>query len=42
VQFAPALAAAFAQKGVRLLHLVTDIEQISAGGATIAGLRTRV
>ena len=39
--FAPALAEAHARKGVRLLHLLTDIEQISAGGATVSGLRGR-
>ena len=39
--FAPALAEAHARKGVRLLHLLTDIEQISAGGATVSGLRSR-
>ena len=36
--FAPALAEAMAQKGVRLLHLKTDIEQISTG-TTITALR---
>ncbi len=40
-QFAPALAEAKARSGVRLLHLVTDIEQISAGGATVSSLRSR-
>ena len=38
--FAPALARAKAGKGVRFLHLKTDVEQISAG-TTIAKLRTR-
>jgi acetolactate synthase-1/2/3 large subunit len=38
--FAPALDAALAQKGVRLLHLKTDIERISAG-TTISALRAR-
>lgn len=40
VDFAPALDRAIAQKGVRLLHLVTDIERISAG-TTISALRAR-
>jgi acetolactate synthase-1/2/3 large subunit len=38
--FAPALDAALAEKGVRLLHLKTDIERISAG-TTISALRNR-
>jgi acetolactate synthase I/II/III large subunit len=38
--FAPALDRALAQKGVRLLHLVTDMERISAG-TTISALRNR-
>ncbi len=36
--FAPALAQAMEQKGVRLLHLKTDVERISAG-TTISALR---
>jgi acetolactate synthase I/II/III large subunit len=36
--FAPALARAMAQGGVRLLHLKTDVERISAG-TTIGTLR---
>ena len=36
--FAPALARAIAQPGVRLLHCRTDVEQITAG-TTLAGLR---
>lgn len=40
-QFAPALADALGRKGVRLLHCITDIEQLSAGGATVSGLRAR-
>lgn len=39
--FAPALERAIAQKGVKLLHLKTDIEQLTAGGATISGLRSK-
>ncbi len=38
--FAPALARALAQKGLRLLHLRTDVERISAG-TTISALRNR-
>ena len=38
-EFAPALAQAKGRTGLRLLHLVTDIEQLSAGGATVSGLR---
>ena len=40
-EFAPALAQAMDRKGVRLLHLITDIEQLSAGGATVSGLRAK-
>ena len=39
-EFAPALAEAVGQKGVRLLHLKTDPERISAG-TTISALRWR-
>jgi hypothetical protein len=28
-----------ARKGLRLLHCLTGIEQLSAGGATVSGLR---
>ncbi|WEK00347.1 MAG: thiamine pyrophosphate-binding protein [Candidatus Sphingomonas phytovorans] len=38
--FAPALARAVAEKGVRLLHLKTDIEAITAG-TTISAIRKR-
>lgn len=38
--FAPALARAMAEKGVRLLHLKTDIEAITAG-TTISAIRKR-
>ncbi len=37
--FGEALAEAGTRKGIRLLHCLTDIEQLSAGGATISGLR---
>lgn len=38
--FAPALARAGEQRGLRLLHLKTDIERISAG-TTITTLRNK-
>ena len=38
--FAPALKRALGQKGVKLLHLKTDVERISAG-TTISALRAR-
>ena len=38
-QFETALAEAMERKGIRLLHCLTDIEQLTAGGATISGLR---
>jgi acetolactate synthase I/II/III large subunit len=38
--FAPALARAVEQKGVRMLHLKTDVERISAG-TTISRLRAK-
>jgi len=41
-QFTEALAEAKDRKGLRLLHLIIDPEQLSAGGATISGLRARV
>ena len=40
-QFTEALAEAQKRTGLRLLHLIIDIEQLSAGGATISGLRNR-
>ena len=40
-QFGEALAESQTRKGLRLLHLVIDVEQLSAGGATISGLRAR-
>ena len=40
-QFGEALAEAQTHKGLRLLHLIIDVEQLSAGGATISGLRSR-
>jgi acetolactate synthase-1/2/3 large subunit len=38
--FAPALARAMAERGVRLLHLKTDVEQITSA-TTIAKIRAR-
>lgn len=40
-EFDAALAEANSRKGLRLLHLVIDIEQLSAGGASVSGLRAR-
>ena len=40
-EFAPALAEALGQPGLKLLHLKTDIENIAASGATVSGLRGR-
>ena len=40
-QFAPALAEALTQPGLKLLHLKTEIENIAASGATVSGLRGR-
>ena len=39
--FAPALAEAAGMKGLRLIHLVTDIEYLAAGGITVSALRAR-
>ena len=39
--FEAALAEANGLRGVRLLHCLTDIEQLSAAGATVSGLRAR-
>ncbi len=40
-QFTAALAEAQSRKGLRLLHLIIDVEQLSAGGATVSGLRAK-
>jgi len=40
-EFDTALAEAKDRKGLRLLHLVIDIEQLSAGGASVSGLRAK-
>ena len=38
-EFDAALEEAIAMSGIRLIHCITDIEQLSAAGATISGLR---
>ncbi len=38
-EFATALTEAMQRKGVRLLHCITDIEQLNAGGGTVSALR---
>ncbi len=40
-QFDAAMEEAMSRKGIRLIHCITDIEQLSAGGATVSGLRNR-
>ena len=40
-EFNAALAEANARKGLRLLHLIIEVEQLSAGGATVSGLRAK-
>jgi acetolactate synthase-1/2/3 large subunit len=40
-EFAPALNDALGRKGLRLLHLVTDIERLNAAGSTVSGLRAK-
>ena len=40
-EFTTALAEAKDSKGLRLLHVIIDPEQLSAGGATISGLRAK-
>jgi acetolactate synthase-1/2/3 large subunit len=40
-EFAAALAEAQQRKGLRLIHLVTGIERLTAAGATVSGLRAR-
>ncbi len=39
--FAEALAEANSRTGVRLIHCVVDVEQLSAAGATVSGLRAK-
>jgi acetolactate synthase I/II/III large subunit len=41
-EFTAALAKAKDLKGLRLLHCITDIEQLSAAGATVSALRAKV
>jgi acetolactate synthase-1/2/3 large subunit len=40
-EFGDALAAAKEQRGLRVLHCVVEIEQLSAAGATISGIRSK-
>ena len=40
-RFGAALTEAKGRSGIRLLHLVIDIEQLSAGGASVSGLRAK-
>ena len=40
-EFAEALAEAKARRGLRLLHCMVDIEQLSAAGATVSALRSK-
>jgi acetolactate synthase I/II/III large subunit len=40
-EFEVALAEAKGRKGIRLLHLSIDVEQLSAAGASVSGLRAR-
>jgi acetolactate synthase-1/2/3 large subunit len=40
-EFAPALDDALGRKGLRLLHLITDIERLNAAGTTVTQLRAR-
>lgn len=40
-QFIDALAEAKTRQGVRLIHMVIDVEQLAASGATVSGLRAR-
>jgi acetolactate synthase-1/2/3 large subunit len=40
-QFAEALATALPLRGVRLLHCLTDIEQLAASGLTVSALRAK-
>lgn len=39
--FAPALEDAMQHKGLRLLHLKTDVEFLTAAGATVSGMRSK-
>jgi acetolactate synthase-1/2/3 large subunit len=40
-EFADALDDALGRKGVRLIHCISDIERLSAAGATVSGLRAK-
>jgi acetolactate synthase-1/2/3 large subunit len=41
-QFAAALDEAQQRTGLRLIHLVTNVERLTAAGATVSGLRARI
>ncbi|MEO1731358.1 MAG: thiamine pyrophosphate-binding protein [Pseudomonadota bacterium] len=40
-EFTAALAQAQSQSGLRLIHMVIDVEQLAASGATVSGLRAK-
>jgi acetolactate synthase-1/2/3 large subunit len=40
-EFEAALAEATDRPGIRLIHCITDVEQLSASGATVSGLRSK-
>jgi acetolactate synthase-1/2/3 large subunit len=40
-EFVEALTEARDRRGVRLLHCIADVEQLSAAGATVSGLRAK-
>ena len=40
-EFIAALTEAQGRKGLRLIHMVIEVEQLAASGATISGLRAR-
>ena len=40
-EFEAALTEAMQRKGLRLLHCVTEVEQLSAAGATVSSLRSK-
>ena len=40
-QFTEALAEAQQRRGLRLIHMKIDIEQLAASGASVSGLRAR-
>ena len=40
-EFKSALATAKDRKGLRLIHMKIDVEQLAASGATVSGLRAK-